>query len=175
MHMGPYDICSYNMLPTEICKLIFNYYEGLFGKVVTKDWSSSWFIFEIGLFQGCTATTFRHCYCLSRRCGIEANFRVPPLVYADDVEFLTSTTGQNSTCLNLFKLLLNGPKQCKRIHLNAVLWHLSCSRTKNQFQKCFLCTLVLSLSFRSQIKRFLFLEMTTHHVTNTWGDGYSMI
>ena len=38
-------------VPKEICKLIFNYYEGLFGKVVTKDWSSSWFSFEIGLFQ----------------------------------------------------------------------------------------------------------------------------
>ena len=40
-------------IPIFIQELIFNYYEILRGKVVTKAWSTKFFSFDIGVFQGC--------------------------------------------------------------------------------------------------------------------------
>jgi len=144
-------------VPTEICKLIFNYYEGLFGKVVTKDWSSSWFSFEIGLFQGCTASTINFDVAFQPLLDIvttlagdvgydfkEANFRVPPLVYADDVEFLTSTTGQNSTCLNSLQTALEwsqtmqaNPSKCRSLAFKLFKDKKSISKVLSTMYSCF--------------------------------------
>ena len=44
-------------VPKRIQTLIFNYYEKLMAKVVTKEWSSDFFLFDIGLFQGCVLST----------------------------------------------------------------------------------------------------------------------
>ena len=44
-------------VPRKIRKLIFNYYEKLMAKVKTKDWTSGFFLFDIGLFQGCVLST----------------------------------------------------------------------------------------------------------------------
>jgi hypothetical protein len=96
---------------------------------MTNHWSSSWFGFEIGLFQGCTASTINFDVAFQPLLDIvnalawqatlgtivkEANFRVPPLVYADDVEFLTSTITQNSNYLNSSNCIRMVP-QCKQI------------------------------------------------------------
>lgn len=40
-------------VPKFIQELIFNYYELLCAKIVTKEWSSGFFLFDIGCFQGC--------------------------------------------------------------------------------------------------------------------------
>jgi hypothetical protein len=40
-------------VPRMIQKLVFDYYEKLMAKVVTKEWSTGFFLFDIGLFQGC--------------------------------------------------------------------------------------------------------------------------
>ena len=37
--------------------LIFDYYEKLCAKIVTNDWSTGFFLFDIGLFQGCVLST----------------------------------------------------------------------------------------------------------------------
>lgn len=44
-------------VPESIIKLIFDYYEKLSAKVRTKAWSTDFFRFEIGLFQGCVLST----------------------------------------------------------------------------------------------------------------------
>jgi hypothetical protein len=100
-------------VPLLIRELMFNYYECLIGRVHTEKWISNWFGFEIGLFQGCTASTINFDVAFQPILDIvleiggeigynfkEANLRVPPLVYADDVEFITSTPSQNQQYLD---------------------------------------------------------------------------
>jgi hypothetical protein len=38
-------------------ELIFNYYEKLAAKVQTKQWTTGFFLFDLGLFQGCVLST----------------------------------------------------------------------------------------------------------------------
>ena len=40
-------------VPANIRELIYHYYDELFVRVKTKQWNSDWFMFQIGLFQGC--------------------------------------------------------------------------------------------------------------------------
>lgn len=44
-------------VPKSIQELIFNYYEKLCARVTTKNWSTGFFLFDIGLFQGCVLST----------------------------------------------------------------------------------------------------------------------
>jgi len=44
-------------VPLPIQKMIFNYYNKCMAKVVTKEWTSGFFLFDIGLFQGCVLST----------------------------------------------------------------------------------------------------------------------
>ena len=44
-------------VPLIMQELIFNYYEKLCAKVTTKAWSTGFFGFDIGLFQGCVLST----------------------------------------------------------------------------------------------------------------------
>lgn len=40
-------------VPANIRELIYNYYDELFVRIRTKQWTSEWFMYQIGLFQGC--------------------------------------------------------------------------------------------------------------------------
>ena len=44
-------------VPEHIQGLIFDYYEKLCASITTKDWSTPFFSFDIGLFQGCVLST----------------------------------------------------------------------------------------------------------------------
>lgn len=44
-------------VPKAVQKMIFNYYEKLMAKVISKEWSTPFFLFDIGLFQGCVLST----------------------------------------------------------------------------------------------------------------------
>jgi hypothetical protein len=44
-------------VPTAIQALIFDYYNKLCAKVTTKEWSTGFFLFDLGLFQGCVLST----------------------------------------------------------------------------------------------------------------------
>ena len=44
-------------VPAEVQALVFDYYNKLMAKVVTKEWSTGFFLFDIGLFQGCVLST----------------------------------------------------------------------------------------------------------------------
>ena len=43
--------------PKDIQALIFDYYEKLCAMVTANDWSTDFFLFDIGLFQGCVLST----------------------------------------------------------------------------------------------------------------------
>ena len=44
-------------LPPIIQELIFDYYEKLCAMVISKGWSTGFFLLDIGLFQGCVLST----------------------------------------------------------------------------------------------------------------------
>ena len=44
-------------VPVLIQRLVFDYYEKLCAKVTTKDWTTAFFNFDIGFFQGCVLST----------------------------------------------------------------------------------------------------------------------
>ena len=44
-------------IPLFIQELIFDYYEKLCAMVITKEWTTGFFLFDIGLFQGCVLST----------------------------------------------------------------------------------------------------------------------
>ena len=44
-------------VPEPVCNLILNYYEKLMTKVQTTKWTTGFFLFDIGLFQGCVLST----------------------------------------------------------------------------------------------------------------------
>ena len=61
-----YDSVKHNLIqfalkwyhvPEFIREIIFDYYEKLSAKIRTKAWSTDFFLFEIGLFQGCVLST----------------------------------------------------------------------------------------------------------------------
>ena len=48
---------SWYNVPECIQSLIFDYYEKLMAKIQTSEWSTGFFLFDIGLFQGCVLST----------------------------------------------------------------------------------------------------------------------
>jgi len=44
-------------VPKHVQQLVFDYYNKLMATVETKEWSTGFFLFDIGLFQGCVLST----------------------------------------------------------------------------------------------------------------------
>jgi hypothetical protein len=96
-------------VPKHVQKLIFDYYEKLMAKVVTKDWSTGFFLFDIGLFQGCVLSTILfdcvfqllldflrpidHLGYSHKLCNISTLSKA----YADDLALVTKTPDGNQT------------------------------------------------------------------------------
>lgn len=91
-------------VPKNIQELIFNYYEQLCASVTTKEWSTKFFSFDIGLFQGCVLSTILFdCVfnlLLDFLAPLEADHAVKVdgeiqsflKAYADDLQLATNTT-----------------------------------------------------------------------------------
>jgi len=92
-------------VPSHFCSIIFNYYEGLMAAVMMKQQCTPWFRFEIGVFQGCTASTilfnvafntcFTHLAQLRDECGYQftkADVKLLTTGYADDLGMSTQPT-----------------------------------------------------------------------------------
>lgn len=98
-------------VPKMIQALIFDYYNKLMAKVVTKEWTSDFFLFDIGLFQGCVLSTIlflcvfqlllnllqplreKHGFLLK-----QVNTRTLADAYADDLGLVTKNTKGNQIC-----------------------------------------------------------------------------
>ena len=99
-------------VPKDIQTLIFNYYELLRAKIVTDDWSTSFFLFDIGCFQGCVLSailfdcvfnllldflepmnSLGYKFTVSKRINMDQ-------AYADDLALTTRTKKDNQLVLN---------------------------------------------------------------------------
>ena len=89
-------------VPIEIQKLIFDYYEKLCAMVTANDWSTSFFLFDIGLFQGCVLSTILFdCvfqllldflsphHCLGYKYKATPSVQTFDKAYADDLTLIT--------------------------------------------------------------------------------------
>lgn len=99
-------------VPKRVQALIFNYYEKLMAKVVTKEWTTGFFLFDIGLFQGCVLSTILFLCVfqllldclkpLQKKYGYKfKSLDVQSLAeaYADDLAIITkNSTGNQITC-----------------------------------------------------------------------------
>jgi hypothetical protein len=98
-------------VPKPIQALVFNYYDKLMAKVVTKEWTSDFFLFDIGLFQGCVLSTIlflcvfqllldflqplreKHGFLIK-----QINVKALAEAYADDLALETNNAQGNQIC-----------------------------------------------------------------------------
>ena len=118
-------------VPEHIQGLIFNYYEKLCASITTKDWSTAFFNFDIGLFQGCVLSTILFDCVFNLLLDFIAPFEERHAVkvegetnafvkaYADDLKIATSTPEGHQIVLNAADDWLNWtltmrakPKKC---------------------------------------------------------------
>ena len=129
-------------VPTWVIRLIFLYYDSLFAKVVTPNWATSFFPFEIGVFQGCTISpilfdlVYQLCidfvdqyriypYVFSQSFDSKRKFgliELSQLVYADDHTLINRTLrGAQSNLDSVYKWLCwtkcmeAKPSKCKSL------------------------------------------------------------
>ena len=118
-------------VPVAIQHLIFDYYEKLRAKVTTKEWSTGFFFFDIGLFQGCVLSTILFDCVFNLLLDFldplkdeGYTFKKVPVTimhkaYADDLQFTTTTPRghQRVLCrtdvwLKWTKTMKAKPKKC---------------------------------------------------------------
>ena len=128
-------------VPKKIQRLIFDYYEKLMAKIETQNWSTPFFLFDIGLFQGCVLSTilfdcvfqllldflkplddFGYGY---KTCqGVKRLARA----YADDLTFMTHNSKQNQKAcdqavkwLDWTDTMAAKPRKCVTLGLKSFL------------------------------------------------------
>ena len=119
-------------VPHSIQKLIFDYYEKLMAKVQTSEWSTGFFLFDIGLFQGCVLSTilfdvvFQLLLDLLQPLNEDLGYKIKNIsytkltrAYADDLAFSAKTTdGLQKACdvagkfLSWTKTMKAKPRKC---------------------------------------------------------------
>jgi Reverse transcriptase (RNA-dependent DNA polymerase). len=127
-HMLVQFALKWYFVPQAMSELLFRYYDGIFLKVITDEWSSDYFHLGIGVPQGCTASTiifdvafqvvldywkhntkaFGPRYTFS---GADLSISCP--TYADDIELVASTPPQCQTSVDVFVEGINWTKTLK--------------------------------------------------------------
>ena len=113
-------------IPKDIQELIFDYYEKLCAMIVTLNWSTGFFLFDIGLFQGCVMSTILFdCVFqllldfLQPKKQLGYIFKSTPTVtaftkaYADDLTLLNRNSVDAQHTLNLINMWLQWSKTMK--------------------------------------------------------------
>jgi hypothetical protein len=112
-------------VPQFIQDLIFAYYELLCAKITTKEWSSGFFLFDIGCFQGCVLSAILFDCVFNLLLDFLApleylgyTFKVSKLItmdqsYADDLSITTRTASGNQMVLNRSNQWLEWTKTMK--------------------------------------------------------------
>ena len=145
-------------IPKLIQELIFDYYEKLMAKVITNNWSTGFFLFDIGLFQGCVLSTilFDCVFQLlldflrphSKEWGYEFKFvkQIKHLekAYADDLELCTRNPGNNQKACNMLvtwldwsKTMKAKPKKCVSFGLKKYANALQRSKFEPILDRCY--------------------------------------
>ena len=73
-------------VPTWVIRLIFLYYDSLFAKVVTPNWATSFFPFEIGVFQGCTISPILFDLVYQLCIDFVDQYRIDPYVFSQSFD-----------------------------------------------------------------------------------------
>ena len=122
-------------VPPLIQKIIFDYYEKLCAMVVTQKWSTGFFLFDIGLFQGCVLSTILFdCVFqllidfLKPMQPLGYTFKAAPNItslvkaYADDLTLVTHNVSDNQKAIDKTQLWLEWskamfakPSKCKSL------------------------------------------------------------
>ena len=116
-------------VPPSFSRILGTYYNSIFIQVQTKHWSSIWFPLEIGVPQGCTASTIIFNVSFQMVLDIHAehtrhiprigyNFRDSDITivkptYADDVALVTNSPADNQESIDAFA---KGLKWSKTLH-----------------------------------------------------------
>ena len=112
-------------VPKDIQDLIFSYYEKLSAKIIAENWSTGFFLFDIGCFQGCvlSAILFDCVFnlLLDFLAPLESlgyQFKATKLVtmdqaYADDLTIITDTSKSNQKVLDQTDTWLDWTKTMK--------------------------------------------------------------
>jgi len=123
-------------VPSEIQLLVFNYYNKLCAKVTTSKWNTPFFLFDIGLIQGCVLSTILFdCVFnllldfLEPINNLGYHYKVVNVcrmahAYADDICLKTSTAAGNQQACDKLSIWLNWtetlkakPKKCVQFGL----------------------------------------------------------
>jgi len=136
----------------KVSELLFRYYDGIFLKVVTEDWSSDYFHLGIGVPQGCTASTVvfdvafqvvldmwkwltrdvSPCYRFTN-----VNITISCPTYADDVMLAAEKPTDCQKSLDGFQTALEWTKtlKAKPVKCRALAFRLFRSDEKSSFKK----------------------------------------
>ena len=113
-------------MPLVVQHLVFDYYEKICAQVRTSKWSTLFFLFDIGFFQGCVLS------CILFNCVFQLALNLlKPLsddgyhfkesnvinhnqAFADDLSITTASPHSNQRALDLFKRFFLGPKQARK-------------------------------------------------------------
>jgi len=116
-------------IPQSVSELVFKYYDSIFLKVVTDEWSSEYFHLGIGVPQGCTASTIVFDLCfqvvldiwkwvsrdVNPRYSIGDDHNIPfscP-TYADDVKLIASNPPDCQKSVDAFQSALEWTRTLK--------------------------------------------------------------
>lgn len=125
-------------VPKQVQALIFDYYEKLMAKIATKNWTTGFFLFDIGVFQGCVLSAILFLCVfqllldflrpLEEKEGYEfkivKGIRMLAKAYADDLALTTKSTAANQRACNKVDIFLSWtqtmkakPKKCVSLGL----------------------------------------------------------
>jgi hypothetical protein len=136
-------------VPKEIQKLIFNYYEKLMAKVKTKEWTSGFFLFDTGLFQGCVLSTILFLCVfqmlldflkpLREEHGFQfkqADLKLLAEAYADDLAQVTKTVKGNQICCDATDKWLEWTKTMRAKPVKCISWGMKrfCDYKSEKFE-----------------------------------------
>ncbi|XP_072020240.1 uncharacterized protein [Amphiura filiformis] len=123
----------YNV-PSTTRELIFNYYGALFVRVRTKKWTSDWFMYQIGLFQGCPLYVVLFLIVFNPLLDLlttkqdqgyqlkNTDFKQSQKAYAEDLTIIAGSVDGCRELLTLVETFLKWPRTMEANLLNAKVW-----------------------------------------------------
>ena len=154
----PHNLIQFSLdhyqVPRHVNEIVFNYYDNLFTRVKTKDWTTKWIPNSIGLFQGCPLSVtlflvvFNLCLDMVERekkgySMKNSRLTFSLLAYADDLTLIASNEKDCQCLLNALGKFLSWsrtmkakPSKCKSLIINRKKPNTSKSNTKLNILNC---------------------------------------
>ena len=126
-------------VPPDIRELIHNYYDELFVRVRTRKWTTDWFMYQIGLFQGCPLSVVLFLIVFNLLLDLlktrkdlgyqlkNADFKQTQKAYADDLTIIAGSVDGCKELLHLVESFLKWtrtmrakPTKCKSLAMKKI-------------------------------------------------------